>query len=1124
MSKHLFSGRVLSGPLSKFKDKLHVYLQADSPLERSGDKLYGRVTPIKESPRHVFLRNLKDELRKIQRIGLEQRKEINGKVSSPTGNRKDCSQNMCSKSRYVDLLIFNKDRYKREDINTVPRKDISGKVSSSVSSGNKRSQDVSSNLQAKHVDLLIFNKDRYKHEDIITEPRKEIDRVPLSFPTRNGNEPFSHVLSRHVSPRKVNLRKLNENCLEYTDLESREEIDGKSSSSFISREKEPSQYGLSGYETPKHIHLRELMKNGHKYQETITEFRKASELDSDENISPTSSTTRRRNDFFSHGVSEYESRSHALLRKFKDELLKMKIELNKQQVTVTQPNKEMDRTLSSPPTKSENEHSGIESSGYVHSISFQDKTTDLEPRKEMNGKPSSSSIISRSKPSRDGFSKHEIAKYVELPVFNKEHHKARDTITEPREEIDKIPSRSISTVNEPSRHVLSTHKSRGYIALCKSKNKLCEYYDTDLETQEEFYGKSFSSLTRSRRKLQDVIPRHQTPKVVNFRKLKNDGHKYNDTITDLRKGIDLITSSLLTRSENESSGYGLSRHASPTHVLLCKYVDDLRNYLDNALNIREEIDRKSCTTTTRENEFSRHASSSNIISSHELLHKKMDKTPTNSAAKHNARTISRFATAKELNMLSPEESRELKDDLDTIRQPRKQIDRTLSSSKRTRNEPFRRLLPRHETPISLPSRSTLSLKFKEKRYKYQGTATESRKNKAKTPSTSPAKITKDLSRRVIPENLLTGHISLRKCKKEVNKYDDTVTEPQKEMDKTPSSLTQSENEISRHESSIDVPLYEFKDVRRKFYDEDLDQQNKLYRTPCTSPISSKDEISKRDSHIHVPLSKYLDTVLEPQKEMYETPSSLPTRSENNISSDKSDRNEPLYKFKFDYLSKHKNPVPESQTPYSSLTRTSNILSRHVLSPTESHSNGTSQHVKSELHVNLDTVLKGTAEKPFSSRIKKDPCRRVLSRKLDIPLRNIPMHKWKDELFIYQNKVTQPRKEYHRTSCDSSEDSRRALSKPDPFRHALSRAPYSRKLKNEVHKYQSTVTQPRKKSTSTSSRSPTSGSNKSGKARHVPIEIKHCKSNGVVSKTASDTTTVLDDGNIKVNDEQEDNKG
>lgn len=854
----------------------------------------------------------------------------------------------------------------------------------------------------------------------------------------------------------------------------------------------------------------------HKYRVAITEpWNKSASK-------PFRSPTTGENKQSKHLFSRDETAEHIPLRKFKDEL-HVNLQTDKQRDKLL-------RHVLSRQESTRHEH--------VHNVKdeLHNQGTDHEPRNEMDGKPSSPCTNSRKEHFQDVFPKHETVRHVLMS--NKHPHKHEDTIRELEQEINTTPSVfSTRKRNETCNEVLFRSKL---------KEKRCGNQDT--------VKPSGALKTSVSEPVQDTFFRQGTPRQVDLRKSKKD--RYKDTITELRKDIDITPSSSPTRSKNKLFSHDLSSHA-----LLCNFKDELHTLKtehkcqNTVTQSPKEMDRTPFSSAICiRNELSRHEYSISVSCRHtpsskfsrtEMLHEYVGKVtesptgiaeiPPNFSTKIKKEPckgvfpksrlpdhVSLREINKEKYVVSHSQSTVTKSTNKYSKQVqlRTEIDGTPSSTRTQSKNAFSRLgSPIHVSLCKLDRDASrisqnIYLDAQNKMYEIQ--------------SYSPASSKNELS-----EYDSLKYQSLRKFKDELHKHHYTVSEPQNEMNETSFiCLTRCENKLSMHKSPMCESMCKLKDVLSN-QGTNIQPQKKMYTTLSTSPTRRKID-SRRDwllCKFKDKLSKYHDIDHEPQKEMNETPSSCHTRNENELSGRDSPIRVLLYKFK-DYLLKYRNQVLEAQkqingTPYSSLAKSTNILSKHALSTHETQSNASTQHVP--------LSLKGMAETASNSSIKirKVPFRRDFQRKLNFPSRHVPIRKSKNDLCTYRNIVPHPRKELHRTPFNSLEKIKHVVSRYDPSKYILSKSLYSRKRKNKPLKYQSTVTQQRKKLIRTSSKSPVTAEKMNSKPRCVLFQIIHKKSEDA-SNTASDTSqttrtnhstlSILNDGNIKMIENQEKNKG
>ncbi|XP_026325491.1 uncharacterized protein LOC113234395 [Hyposmocoma kahamanoa] len=956
-----------------------------------------------------------------------------------------------------------KDKLRNKGTDLELRKGSNGKPSGSRTNSRKEhTRDVCSKLETpRYVDVLVFNTDQHKRPRTVKEPRKEVDRRPSISLTRSGNKTFSHVLPRHESAGYVPLRKLKNKAFSHV---------------------------LPRHESAGYVPLRKLKNELHRTQDADLESRNKM-------------VTKRPREYshvFSRNTPEYV------------DLRKSKEDQHKYQDTITELQNHTDITSYSSLIKSGNEslghgHSSHESPSHAILCVNElrklkknlNKSQDLitESRKNLDKTPSSSSTKSEYELSRQESPRHlpndELRKYhasdlesrkkesngkpsisstrggkelsqdissqhVNIYIFNTGEYKYQDTITEGKK-INRRPL--ISSARRGN--IFSRHNTSGYVSdvpLSGFKDKLRGDNDTGLE----FDNKASSSLATSGRKPLDVFSRNEISRHVYLQKLQKDRRKYQDTIKELQKYIHIISSNTPTRSVKESFNCGLSNYKPLRHVLLPKSKSKLlkkeqRKYQDTATEPRKEVDKWTATSS-------------------------------------NSCTDSRykFAIHMPVSKLKDTVPNYPSTDLELQNQMYRISSTSLTSRK---NELSKRDTFRHD-PLC---------KFEDELYKHHDTDNEPQKEMDEPLSSCPTISDNEFSNlescinHIEPQNKMyaMSSTSPSRCKTEFSECDSHRDGPlckfkdelRKQHDKVRememnvslfSCPTRSEHELSGQESGTKVSLCKFKDVVCEYQDIYLDAENKTYVTSSTSPTRRKTEFLKHGS-------RKKDTVPEPQKKIDEVPSSYITRSITKLSTHKSPLQVVLDKFK-DYLGKYPDPVSESKkqisgTLHSTLAKTTDILSRYP-----SYSNASTQHVplrkfKDELNEYQETVtvsLKRMDETvSHSSANRKDQSRRDRSRKLNVPSRHVPIRKSRDKLYNYQNIVSRPRKEY-----------------------------------------QSTVTQRREVLRRTSFKSPLIVGKTSSKPIHVPFQIIHKKSEGIVSKVASNIT----DSNIKIDGEdQEYNK-
>lgn len=964
---------------------------------------------------------------------------------------------------------------------------------------------------------------------------------------RSGDKLFSRVLStqefpKHVQSAITKCKVTDKLRNKGTDLKLRKGINGKPSGSRTNSRKEHSRDVFTKVETPRYVDVLVFSTDQHKRPRTVREPRK--EVDRRPSISLKTSG----NEIFSHVLPRHKSAGYVPLRKLKNELhriqaadlesrnkmatkrpreyshvfsrntpeyvdlRKSKKDQHKYQDTITELQNHTDITSYSSLIKSGNEsfghgHSRHESPSHVilrvnelHKLKKNlNKSQDLvtESRKNMGKTPSSSSTKSEYELSRQESPRHlsndELRKYhasdlesrkkesngkpsisstrggkelsqdissqhVKIYKFNRGEYKYY-IITE-RKKINKRPL--ISSTRRGN--IFSRHNTSGYVSdvsFSVFKDKLRGDNDTGLESRKEFDNKASSSLATSGRKPSlDVFSRNEISRHVHLQKLKKDRRKYQDTIKELQKYIHIISSNTPTRSGKESFNRGLFSYKPLRHVPLSKSKNKL-------CKLKKEQRRYLDTATEPRKEVD-----------------KWTATPYNSC------THSRyeFATHMPVSKLKDTVPNYPNADLELQNQMYRISSTSLTSRK---NELSKRDTFRHE-PLC---------KFEDKLYKYHDTDNEPQKEMDEPLSSCPTISDNELSNleycinHIEPLNKMyaMSSTSPSRCKTEFSECDSHRDGPlckfkdelRKQHDKVRememnvslfSCPTRSEHEFSGQESGIKVSLCKFNDVTCEYQDIYLDAENKTYVTSSTSPTRRKTEFLNR-------ASRKQDTVPEPQKKIDEVPSSNITRSITKLSEHKSPLHVVLDKFK-DYLGKYNDPVSESKkqisgTLYSTLAKTTDILSRYP-----SYSNASTQYVplrkfKDELNEYQETVtvsLKRMGETVSHSSVNsKDQSRCDCSRKLNVPSRHVPIRKSRDK-----NIVSRPRKEY-----------------------------------------QSTVTQRREVLRRSSFKSPLMAGKTSSKPIHVTFQIIHKKSEGIVSKVASN----IKDSNIKIDGEdQEYNKG
>lgn len=762
---------------------------------------------------------------------------------------------------------------------------------------------------------------------------------------------------------------------------------------------------------------RTFSEEAHKYRVAIPEpwKKRASK--------PFRSSTTGENKQSKHLFSREATAEPILLSKFKDEL-----HVN------PQTDKQRHKLLRRVPSR-------LESTRHGHVLNVKDELhnqeTDHEPRKEMDGKPSSPCTNSRKEHFQDVLSKHGTARHVDVLVLNKHHHKHQDTIREPEQEIDTTQSIFFTRKgNEPWNEVPFRSKL---------KEKLCGNQDTDLESQEEMDVKPSGALIRSvKEPSQDIFARHGTPKQVDLRKSKKD--RSNDTITELRKDVDITPSSSTTRSRNE-----LYSHKLTSHALLCQCKDDLhtlKKELNKCQNThtksRKELDRTPYSSPTNcESELSRQEPSGHLCNFKEE-HRNYQGTDLETRKEINGKPSS-FSTssAKRPQDVFPRHVKSIFNKgqhQDVIQEPRKEIDRKLSSTLiRSENEPCTYVFSRHE-----PLRCVPVPKFKYKLRGYHDTDLESQEEMYWKSSSSLTRSVRAPSQEVFSRHEMARHEDLQKLKKDRHKYQVTMAEVQKDISQS-SSPTKSGNKsysnvLSSQESLRHVLLRKYKDELLKIQDTALELQEKIdKRLCCRGKNFCRHVLSRHDFSSDTP-SRHLHNILTkkiPSNHTARNNARRISRLENARKFNLLSRNVPSRTFNDDKLDTCAQPPKEmDKTPFSSATCIRNELSGHEYSVSvSSRHTPLSKFSRTEmLHECLGKVTEsptGIAKIPpnFSTKIKNDLCRGVFS-KSRLP-RHVSLKKRKKEKYLdtpSQITVTESRKETDGTPFSSRTQSENALSR------------------------------------------------------------------------------------------------